>query len=83
DAGYGQLCDATTMEPFEGVHVGQVSQEHGVVPITDERDFDRFPVGGKVRIQPNHACMTAAAYPAYNVVENMRVVDEWDRVNGW
>jgi D-serine deaminase-like pyridoxal phosphate-dependent protein len=83
DAGYGQLCDVKTMAPFEGIHVGQVSQEHGVVPISDARDFDRFPVGGKVRIQPNHACMTAAAYPAYNVVNDMIVVDEWDRVNGW
>lgn len=83
DAGYGQVCDAETMAPFDGVHVGQVSQEHGVVPVSDDRLFDRLPVGSKVRIQPNHACMTAAAYPAYNVVEGLSVVAQWDRVNGW
>jgi len=36
-----------------------------------------------LRILPVHACMTAAAYDHFNVIENGAVVDKWDRVNGW
>ena len=82
DTGYGDVCDLT-MQPFEGLYVSQVSQEHGIVPISDDSAFSRIPVGSKVRIAPNHACITAAAYSSYNIVEGDRVTDEWDRVNGW
>jgi D-serine deaminase-like pyridoxal phosphate-dependent protein len=82
DTGYGDVCDLT-MQPFKGLHVSQVSQEHGIVPVSDETIYERLPVGSKVRIAPNHACITAAAYPFYNIVEGDRIVDEWDRVNGW
>ena len=82
ETGYGDVCDLT-MRPLEGLHVAQVSQEHGIVPVSDDSVFKRLPVGSKVRVAPNHACITAAAYSCYNVVEGARVVDEWDRVNGW
>ncbi|MBT5108589.1 MAG: hypothetical protein HOM25_07905 [Rhodospirillaceae bacterium] len=82
ETGYGDVCDLT-MRPLEGLHVAQVSQEHGIVPVSNEAVYDQLPVGSKVRVAPNHACITAAAYPSYNVVEGARVVDEWDRVNGW
>lgn len=81
--GYGSLCDPETMTPLEGLHIAKVSQEHGVIPVSDEGAYDRLPVGAKVRVLPNHACITAAAYPCYHVVEGTQVVDEWDRVNGW
>ena len=63
--------------------MAQVSQERGIVPAPNDAVYDQLPVGSKVRVAPNHACITAAAYPSYNVVEGARVVDEWDRVNGW
>jgi D-serine deaminase-like pyridoxal phosphate-dependent protein len=46
-------------------------------------DYERLPIGSKVRVLPNHACITAAAYDRYHVIEGTEVVDEWDRVNGW
>ena len=47
-------------------------------------DFDRFPVGSRVRILSNHACATAAAYERYFVTDGgLAIVDVWERVNGW
>jgi D-serine deaminase-like pyridoxal phosphate-dependent protein len=47
-------------------------------------DFDRFPIGSRVKILPNHACATAAAHDRYFVTEgDERIVAVWDRVNGW
>ena len=82
EIGYGEVC-GMDLTPFPGLYVQRVSQEHGVVPVADPADFDRLPIGAKVRVLPNHACITAAAYDRYNVIENGAVIDEWDRVNGW
>jgi D-serine deaminase-like pyridoxal phosphate-dependent protein len=46
--------------------------------------LDRFPLGGLVKILPNHACATGAAYDRYFVTDGGReIVDVWERVNGW
>jgi len=37
----------------------------------------RFRVGGKVRILPNHSCLTAALFDEYHVVRGEEVVDRW------
>ena len=81
--GYGSLCDAATMAPLERLNVAKVSQEHGVIPVDDESDYARLPVGSLVRVLPNHACITAAAYDRYHIVDGIKVIDEWDRINGW
>ena len=83
EVGFGEVCDANNQEPFPGLFVNSVSQEHGLVPISNPADFDRLPVGSKVRILPNHACITAAAYDHYQVLEGTEVVARWDRINGW
>ena len=47
-----------------------LSQEHGIV--------DRaLPWGEKVRILPNHACLTVACFDAFHVVRGQEVVDRW------
>lgn len=81
--GYGSICHPETMAPLNDLHVARVSQEHGVIPVTDDGTYDRLPIGSKVRVLPNHACITAAGYDCYYVIEGTQVVDEWDRVNGW
>jgi D-serine deaminase-like pyridoxal phosphate-dependent protein len=48
-----------------------VSQEHGIVS-------GRMPVGEKVRILPNHSCLTVAMYDEFHVVRGDNVVDKWD-----
>ena len=85
DWGYGAVCDATTGELIENVRVESTNQEHGIITArSGELDWSRFPIGGRVRILPNHACATAAAYDRYFVTEGGdRIVDVWERVNGW
>lgn len=85
DQGYGLVCDASSGTVIENLIVGGVNQEHGIiVGRGPELDVDRYPIGTKLRILPNHACMTAAAYDAYNVVEaGGRVSARWERCNGW
>ncbi len=83
EAGYGLVCDAATAAPLRPLAVTQVHQEHGTIAISDAGWFERLPIGSLVRIMPNHACLTCAAYEAYHVVEGDRVVDVWGRINGW
>jgi D-serine deaminase-like pyridoxal phosphate-dependent protein len=41
-------------------------------------------VGTRLRILPNHACLTAAAHDRYHVVDGgTDVVAIWPRLNGW
>jgi D-serine deaminase-like pyridoxal phosphate-dependent protein len=83
EAGYGLVCDAVTAKPLPDLAVATVHQEHGSVPVRDPKWFDALPVGSLVRILPNHACITCAAYDAYTVVRGAEVVDKWPRINGW
>jgi D-serine deaminase-like pyridoxal phosphate-dependent protein len=81
--GYGWVCDAVTAEHLGDLRVARVDQEHGYVEGADI-SFRQFPIGSQVRILPNHACMTAAAYSSYLIVHgNDEVIDTWDRVTGW
>lgn len=84
DAGYGQVVDLAGEASFGALIVEDVHQEHGKIRGPDPIPFDRLPVGAKVRIFPNHACMTAAAHDAYQVVDgDDDVVALWPRENGW
>ena len=87
DCGYGLVCDAATCEPISGLYVAGVHQEHGMVTADGPLPFDALPVGGAVRILPNHVCMTSAAYDAYNVIDgdggDGEIIATWGRCNGW
>jgi len=85
DWGYGAVCDPISDEVIEGVTVSSTNQEHGIITSrTGQIDFDRLPVGSRVKILPNHACATAAAYERYFVTNGTsEIVDVWERVNGW
>lgn len=85
DCGYGFLADEDgTVIPE--LFIEGVSQEHGYVTTRDgqEIDFSKFPIGSRLQILPNHACMAAAAYDTYHVVdEKGSTLGDWRRVNGW
>ena len=79
DAGYGLVCDLGG-QPMRGIFVTDTHQEHGIVMEAPRT----LRVGDRVRILPNHACMTAAAFDAYWVVDgSTQIVDQWGRCNGW
>jgi D-serine deaminase-like pyridoxal phosphate-dependent protein len=55
-----------------------LSQEHGKI-----KTQSPLPVGTRVRIIPNHSCLTAAMYDRYHVIDGGTIVDEWRPVRGW
>ena len=77
---YGAVYDEAGTTALSGVRIGAVNQEHGFL----SGDIGGLAVGQHVRVFPNHACMTAAAYDHYNVVDGgSAIIDTWHRVNGW
>lgn len=74
--GYGVVCDLD-LRPLP-MRITALSQEHGKVAAEST-----VPVGTRLRIIPNHSCLTAAMFDRYHVLEEGRVVDEWKPVRGW
>jgi D-serine deaminase-like pyridoxal phosphate-dependent protein len=85
--GYGLVCPATGGRPEEGLIVADVHQEHGLVAREGAggRLEARYPVGSRVRVLPNHACLMAAPYDRYYLVRgtDARVEGVWSKVTGW
>jgi D-serine deaminase-like pyridoxal phosphate-dependent protein len=83
DYGFGLTLDLAGRRSLGNAIVRRAYQEHGVIEADPAFPLD-LPVGAKLRIAPNHTCMTAAAHDRYFVVEgNDEVVAIWPRVNGW
>ena len=84
DYHYGLALDVAGAASLGGAVVRQAYQEHGVLDCDPSQPFPALPIGGKLRIAPNHACMTAAAHDRYYVVDGgEEIVAIWTRVNGW
>jgi D-serine deaminase-like pyridoxal phosphate-dependent protein len=84
DMGYGLVVDLAGQASYGRLVVADVHQEHGEVRGPDPLPFDRLPIGARVRILPNHVCMTAAAYDRMLVVENgCEVLETWGKTIGW
>ncbi|MCC8404105.1 DSD1 family PLP-dependent enzyme [Paraburkholderia sp. MMS20-SJTN17] len=91
DFGYGQPCLLNgTLLP--GYVVSGANQEHGILaavradaPADAQADdiVQRFPIGMKLRILPNHACATGAQFPEYHAVAPDGSSVEWRRFYGW
>ncbi len=84
DAGYGWVLDVDGGTRLAGATVVDVNQEHGFVEGRDPLPFERLAPGARVRVLPNHACITAAMFDRYHVVDGgPEVVAVWRRINGW
>lgn len=57
------------------IRLTALSQEHGHLS-------ERLAVGRRLRVLPNHSCLTAAQFDAYLVVRGDRVVDRWPILRG-
>jgi D-serine deaminase-like pyridoxal phosphate-dependent protein len=83
DFGYGLVLDIDGSRALGNAVVRKAYQEHGVIELDPARPVD-LPIGAKLRVAPNHTCMTAAAHDRYFVVDGGQdVVAIWHRVNGW
>jgi D-serine deaminase-like pyridoxal phosphate-dependent protein len=67
----GRLFDGlSTSRLRQDCRVVSLSQEHGIVDAP-------LPVGSRLRIAPNHSCLTVAQFDAYHVVRGDEVIDQW------
>jgi D-serine deaminase-like pyridoxal phosphate-dependent protein len=68
---YGEvLNDRAAGRLVRNARLTSLSQEHGVV----SRAFD---VGTRIRVVPNHSCLTVACFDAFSVVRGIEVLDSW------
>jgi D-serine deaminase-like pyridoxal phosphate-dependent protein len=75
------LADAATMQPHPGLHLDGLSEEHGWLTISGDADLT---VGDRLRIVPNHACVTVATHDRLSIVDGETVVDAWTvDASGW
>ena len=78
-------------EDFKGWTVGRLSQEHGILTFngTPGGADEKLEVGQKVRIWPNHACITSGSYAFYLIVDGEsagkedEIIDVWVKCRGW
>ncbi|HVT03894.1 MAG TPA: alanine racemase [Thermoanaerobaculia bacterium] len=81
DFSYGLVADLDLgLLPFR---ITALSQEHGILIAPEGFDLSRFPVGAKLRVLPNHSCLTAAMFDVYHVIGGGEVVAEWRPCRGW
>jgi D-serine deaminase-like pyridoxal phosphate-dependent protein len=83
DFGYGMALDIDGARSLGHAVVRSAYQEHGVIELDPNYPVD-LPIGARLRIAPNHTCMTVAAHDRYFVVDgDQDVAAIWHRVNGW
>ncbi|GAB3203940.1 D-serine deaminase-like pyridoxal phosphate-dependent protein [Pontibacter aydingkolensis] len=58
------LADNGWSEPLEGIELGSLSQEHGIVKATPKM-FGKYKIGDLMGILPVHSCLTADVMKGY------------------
>ena len=83
DYGFGLALDIQGQRRYGHAIVDRAYREHGVIACDPAHPID-LAIGGKLRIAPNHTCMTVAAHDRYHVVDGSDdVIAIWPRINGW
>jgi D-serine deaminase-like pyridoxal phosphate-dependent protein len=84
NVGYGLIRPVRgSALPASHLYVADVAQEHGMIAAAEgELPWDSLPIGTKVRVLPNHACMTVAPFDRYHVHRGDGFV-EWEKIRGW
>ncbi|KAK6070411.1 d-serine dehydratase [Seiridium cupressi] len=73
-----------------GWQVGKVTQEHGILRWVGAAEHEaELYIGQRLRVWPNHACITGAGHQWFLVVDSRNqgredeIIDVWRRRNGW
>lgn len=88
DVGFGLVADLDGRPIEPQIQVSKVYQEHGQIGLSEGMFLDGLPIGTRLRVYPNHVCMTGAMYGQYHVVDSANsdgreIVAVWPRINGW
>ncbi|KAG9793211.1 D-serine dehydratase [Exophiala dermatitidis] len=95
-AGWGvvspwNMPEGYKINPQERIIVSRISQEHGILAYEQNNpEKGQLPLeyGQRLRIWPNHACITLAMFGWYFIVDSStdspdKVMDIWVRWRGW
>jgi D-serine deaminase-like pyridoxal phosphate-dependent protein len=80
DCGFGLPMTLEDQHPLPGLRIVGLTQEHGTLI---GPGVEALHPGTRLRILPNHSCLSAACFDRYHVVRGTEVVDEWHPVRGW
>jgi D-serine deaminase-like pyridoxal phosphate-dependent protein len=79
DAGRGDAPEPTMGELYEDYRSGRLRRDARLTALSQEHGHVRgtFRVGQRLRVLPNHSCLTAACFDEYHVVRGDSIVDRW------
>lgn len=80
ECGYGLPVTLEDQHPLPGLRIVGLTQEHGTL---SGPGVEALHPGTRIRIIPNHSCLSAACFDRYHVLRGTEVVDEWHPVRGW
>ena len=84
DWGFGHARDLAGHPSLGSAIVRRANQEHGIIDLDPALPDPGFKIGDRLRIAPNHICMTAAQHDRYFVVDgDDDVIGIWPRISGW
>lgn len=72
-----RITETGWTEPLSGCYVRAISQEHGLVHISDEY-IDQWKIGDLLGILPVHSCLTAEAMGEYETITG-KVIDHFQK----
>ncbi|MFW9845814.1 MAG: alanine racemase [Candidatus Thorarchaeota archaeon] len=79
DCGYGQvIADYHEGEFAQNTALSALSQEHGKVQIAKGSPLKGMVPGNRVRILPNHSCLTANLSSRFYVTSGDEILDIWE-----
>ncbi len=80
ECGFGMPVTLEDQYPLPGLRIVGLTQEHGTLV---GPGVEALRPGTRLRILPNHSCLSAACFSRYHVLRGTEVVDEWHPVRGW
>jgi D-serine deaminase-like pyridoxal phosphate-dependent protein len=83
DCGFGLVFSPDGSRFHPALRIVALTQEHGQVSVGVPSSADAFPIGSRLRILPNHSCLSAACFDRYHILRGGEVIDEWKPARGW
>ncbi len=79
DSGPGSPHPPTMGEIYQDYEAGVLDRDMRLIGVSQEhgRLNQPLPVGKRLRILPNHSCLTVAEFDECHVVQGAKVVDRW------
>jgi D-serine deaminase-like pyridoxal phosphate-dependent protein len=79
DCGHGKVFSDYEEGDFaESTTITNLSQEHGKVALGSDSSVKKAKLGSRLRILPNHSCLTANLTDEYYVTSGAEVIDIWN-----